>query len=94
MIQDSNKLLKEVRQKEGEDDEDLQPDGVINDEIVSMDAYQILKEEFEKLQDQLEEEQNAHAELKKQFTKIDEDIKLSEERMKQATEEREKIDLA
>ena len=59
MIQDSNKLLKEVRQKEGEDDEDLQPDGVINDEIVSMDAYQILKEEFEKLQDQLEEEQNA-----------------------------------
>lgn len=63
-----------------------------NEGFVSMDAYQILKEEYEKLQDQLEEEQNAHTDLKKQFSKIDEDIKLSEERMKAALEEREKID--
>ena len=42
MIQQSNKLLQEVRQKEGEADDGLLPDGddkEAKDGIVSMDAY-------------------------------------------------------
>lgn len=53
-----------------------------------------MAEEVEKLQDQLEAEQEAHQTLQKEVSKLDEEFKLTYERINQAMEEKDKLELA